>query len=42
LTGGDLSATPIRALLKEPGRRLQARGIHGDIKLVGGAALILQ
>ncbi len=29
-------------LLQELGRRLQARGVHGDVKLVGGAALFLQ
>ncbi|BAS12591.1 hypothetical protein AHiyo8_08940 [Arthrobacter sp. Hiyo8] len=42
MSGGELTADQIRALLHELGRRLQARGIHGDIKLVGGAALILQ
>ncbi|MBT2538729.1 DUF6036 family nucleotidyltransferase [Arthrobacter sp. ISL-69] len=42
MTGGELTATQINALLHELGRRLQARGLHGDIKLVGGAALILQ
>jgi hypothetical protein len=42
MTGGELTASQIRALLQELGRRLQARGNHGDIKLVGGAALILQ
>ena len=42
MTGGELNATQIRALLHEPGRRLQAAGAHGDIKLVGAAALILQ
>ena len=42
MTGGELTATQIRALLHELGRRLQAAGTHADIKLVGGAALILQ
>ena len=42
MTGGELTAAQIRALLQELGRRLKARGIHSDVKLVGGAALILQ
>ncbi|WP_246527443.1 DUF6036 family nucleotidyltransferase [Pseudarthrobacter albicanus] len=42
MSGGELTADQIRALLHELGRRLKVRGIHGDIKLVGGAALILQ
>ncbi|MFB9821791.1 DUF6036 family nucleotidyltransferase [Arthrobacter ramosus] len=42
MNGGELTAAQIRALLHELGRRLQARDVHGDIKLVGGAALILQ
>lgn len=42
MTGGELTAAQIWALLHELGRRLQAAGAHGDIKLVGGAALILQ
>jgi Nucleotidyltransferase of unknown function (DUF6036) len=42
MSSGELNAAQIHALLKELGRRLQARGIHGDVKLVGGAALILQ
>jgi hypothetical protein len=42
MSGGELTADQIRALLHELGRRLQACGNHGDIKLVGGAALILQ
>ncbi|UVJ41172.1 DUF6036 family nucleotidyltransferase [Arthrobacter sp. CJ23] len=42
MTGGELTAAQIRALLHELGRRLQAVGAHGDVKLVGGAALILQ
>ena len=42
MTGGELTAAQIRALLHELGRRLQATGTHGDVKLVGGAALILQ
>lgn len=42
MTGGELTATQIYALLHELGRRLQAAGTHADIKLVGGAALILQ
>jgi hypothetical protein len=42
MTGGELTAAQIRALLHELGRRLQAAGAHGDVKLVGGAALILQ
>lgn len=42
MTEGELTAEQIRALLHELGRRLQAAGAHGDVKLVGGAALILQ
>ncbi|MET3204727.1 MULTISPECIES: hypothetical protein [unclassified Arthrobacter] len=42
MTGGELTTTQIHALLQELGRRLQAAGTHADIKLVGGAALILQ
>lgn len=42
MNGGELNAEQIRALLRELGRRLHAKGVHGDIKLVGGAALILQ
>jgi hypothetical protein len=42
MSGGELTAGQIRALLHELGRRLKARDVHGDIKLVGGAALILQ
>lgn len=42
MIGGELTADQIRALLHELGRRLQAQGVHGDIKLVVGAALILQ
>lgn len=42
MTGGELNARQIHALLQELARRLKARGFHGDIKLVGGAALILQ
>jgi hypothetical protein len=42
MSGGELTAAQIRALRHELGRRLQAQGVHGDIKLVGGAALILQ
>ena len=42
MSSGELTSTQIHALLEELGRRLQARGIHGDVKLVGGAALILQ
>ncbi|MFJ5956552.1 DUF6036 family nucleotidyltransferase [Paenarthrobacter sp. NPDC092416] len=42
MTGGELTAAQIRALLHELGTRLQAAGAHGDVKLVGGAALILQ
>lgn len=42
MSGGELNAAQIHALLQELGRRLQARGVHGDVKLVGGAALILQ
>jgi hypothetical protein len=41
MTAGELTATQVRALLHELGKRLQAAGAHGDIKLVGGAALIL-
>jgi hypothetical protein len=42
MSGGELTAAHIRALLHELGGRLQGRDVHGDIKLVGGAALILQ
>ncbi|MEV8148637.1 DUF6036 family nucleotidyltransferase [Arthrobacter sp. NPDC080073] len=42
MSGGELSADQIRALLHELGRRLQAQDVQSDIKLVGGAALILQ
>ncbi|QSZ54037.1 DUF6036 family nucleotidyltransferase [Paenarthrobacter sp. AT5] len=42
MSGGELTAAQIHALLQELGRRLLARGVHGDVKLVGGAALILQ
>ena len=42
MNGGELTADQIRALLHELGRRLQAQGVLGDVKLVGGAALILQ
>ncbi|MGO4248359.1 hypothetical protein AB4Y87_14190 [Paenarthrobacter sp. RAF54_2] len=42
MSGGELNAEQIRALLRELGRRLHAKGVHGDIKLVGGAALVLQ
>jgi hypothetical protein len=36
MTGGELTAAQIRPLLRELGRRLQAVGAHGDVKLVGG------
>jgi hypothetical protein len=39
MNGGELTPTQIRALLHELGRRLQAAGARGDVKLV---ALILQ
>lgn len=42
MSAGELTGYQIRALLHELGRRLAARGIQGDIKLVGGAALFLQ
>lgn len=42
MSGGELTGDQILALLHELANRLAARGIHGDIKLVGGAALILQ
>ncbi|WP_426007394.1 DUF6036 family nucleotidyltransferase [Paenarthrobacter sp. NyZ202] len=42
MSAGEINAAQILALLQELGRRLQQRDIHGDIKLVGGAALILQ
>ena len=42
MIAGELSGDQILALLHELARRLKARGVHGDIKLVGGAALILQ
>jgi hypothetical protein len=42
MSGGELTAAQIRALLYELGGRPQAQDVHGDIKLVGGAALILQ
>ena len=41
MSAGEINAAQILALLQELGRRLQQRDIHGDIKLVGGAALIL-
>ncbi|WP_269209002.1 hypothetical protein [Arthrobacter sp. 35W] len=41
MSSGELTADQIRALLRELGRRLQTRSTHGDIKFVGGAALIL-
>ena len=42
MSAGELTGEQILALLHELAKRLAARGIHGDIKLVGGAALILQ
>ncbi|MBB6402709.1 hypothetical protein [Arthrobacter sp. AZCC_0090] len=36
MSGGELTAQQIRALLKELARRLKDRGVHGDIKLVRG------
>ena len=42
MTAGELTGEQILALLHELATRLAARGIQGDIKLVGGAALILQ
>ena len=42
MTGGELNATQIHARLQELGRRLLCRGVHGDVKLIGGAALISQ
>jgi hypothetical protein len=42
MSAGELTGDQILALLHELANRLAARGIHGDIKLVGGAALILQ
>ena len=42
MSGGELTGAQIRALLQELARRLHAKGVHGDIKLVGGAALVLQ
>lgn len=42
MIAGELSVDQILALFHELTNRLTARGIHGDIKLVGGAALILQ
>lgn len=42
MAGGELIAAQIRALLHELARRRQAAGAHGDFKLVGGAAPILQ
>jgi hypothetical protein len=41
MAGGELTHPQIHALLRELGHRLQARGIHRDIELVGGASLIL-
>ncbi|MHA7304291.1 hypothetical protein ACX80E_03455 [Arthrobacter sp. TMN-49] len=41
MSAGELTGEQILALLHELANRLAARGIHGDIKLVGGAALIL-
>lgn len=34
MTGGELTAAQIRALLHELGRRLQAAGAHGDVSAV--------
>lgn len=42
MSSADLSATQMRALLQELAHRMGLRGVKGDIKLVGGAALILQ
>lgn len=42
MSRAELSADQVRALLQELSRRLEAQGIRGDIRLVGGAALILQ
>jgi Nucleotidyltransferase of unknown function (DUF6036) len=42
MSAGELTGDQIRALLHELAARLAALGIQGDIKLVGGAALILQ
>ncbi|MFC8304846.1 DUF6036 family nucleotidyltransferase [Specibacter sp. NPDC057265] len=42
MSAGELTGEQILTLLHELSNRLAARGIHGDIKLVGGAALILQ
>lgn len=42
MIGGELTGEQIHALLRELGRRLESRGVHSDIKLIGGAALILQ
>jgi len=38
MTGGELTATQIRALLQELGRRPQAPAFTAASKLVGGAA----
>ena len=38
MTGGELTAAQIRALFHELGKRLQAAGAHGDVKLVGVAS----
>lgn len=40
MSGEELTADHIRALLHELGRRLQARGVNGNIKLVGGASIL--
>ncbi len=42
MSAGELTADQILALLHELSHRLTARGIRSDIKLIGGAALILQ
>jgi hypothetical protein len=42
MSSGELTSIQIHALLEELGHRLQTRGVYGDVKLVGGAALILQ
>ncbi|MFQ4149407.1 DUF6036 family nucleotidyltransferase [Arthrobacter sp. LAPM80] len=42
MSAGELTCDQILALLRELGNRLATRGIHSDIKLVGGAALVLQ
>jgi hypothetical protein len=42
VTGADLTRADLVELLTELGRRLHDRGVHGDLYVVGGAAMALQ